>query len=225
MLIFKEVEQYLTELNRELILNLGNPDAYDKVKRKQSVMELIHTFMVQGDWLVKENSRERFHKFVQLGYSYDKLSSFLGIEKHSIRSSISQMGKRFLSVVDAVRIMDDLKSDNFHMADNRLSEAFNDLKPLFLFDVRDKIYEGELSKGIRINDCKHEVMFLQRFTTWKFLEVYNKLDSEKFNHILAILNDKTGVYKYEQDILISYIKGNIKKWEEVDFILKDVLPK
>lgn len=222
MIIFKKVSKYLKQINREIMLQYKDEELLDVLKKKQRLLNEVRLFMMSYDWIKQAVAKQKLACFIENNYDYKIVMNEFGITYESTRASISQLGKIFEKEI-GIGMVDKIMYGNIAMAEVELSQTFSTFKGLLVSDLRPLVPIGVLSETVSVLECKKEISFLQFFTLRRLNDGVSRLDSTKLAHIVAILEDTGGSYSLEKDILMSYLSGDVKKWEDVENLLQEVL--
>lgn len=110
----------------------------------------------------------------------------------------------------------ELVSDNIMLLKTSSNEEF------VLSEIKERLvnaYIGDGSSEFNLRDCKNEMTFLSLFTISRFSSLVEKLDSEKLNYIIRLLD---GQVKNVDDrfIALKYMTSN-KSLEELFNLLRE----
>ena len=82
----------------------------------------------------------------------------------------------------------ELITDNINLLKSSSSDS-----EFILYEVKERLenaYVGDCSSKFNLLDCKNEMLFLSLFTVDRFSDFVSKLDSEKINYLLRLLDGK-----------------------------------
>ena len=222
LIVFKKVYKYLKEVNRDIVLQNQNTEVVEVLKRKQRLLNEIRDSLVSYDWVKHTSAKQKVACFIESNFNYMKVVEEFGISYASARASLSQLGKQFEKEI-GVGILDEIMYGNLAIAEVDLSQNSNSISGLLVSDLRPLLPKGELNDLVNILECRKEISFLQFFTLRRLNDGLNRLDMEKLSHIIGVLEDTTEVYGLEKEILKGYLAGDVKRWEEVEKLLEEVL--
>lgn len=222
MIVFKKVYKYLKDVNREIVLQNQNSEVVEVLKRKQRLLNEIKDSLVSYDWIKHNSAKQKVACFIESNFNYMKVVEEFGISYASARASLSQLGKQFEKEI-GVGILDKIMYGNLAIAEADLSQNSNSIKGLLVSDLRPLLPKAELNDAINLIECRKEISFLQFFTLRRLNDGLKRVDVEKLAYIIGILEDTTEVYGLEQEILKGYLAGDVKRWEDVEKLLEEVL--
>lgn len=222
MIVFKKVYKYIKEVNREIVLQNHNTELVEELKRKQRLLNEVRDTLISYDWLKHTPAKQKVACFIESNFNYMRVVEEFGISYASARASLSQLGRQFEKEIGE-GVLDKIMYGNLAMAEYDMSKNSNSISGLLVSDLRPSLPKGDLNSSVDLLDCRKEISFLQFYTLRRLNDGLERLDMEKLSHIIGVLEDTTEEYGLEKEILKGYLGGDVKKWEEVEKLLEEVL--
>lgn len=219
MIIFKKVIKSLKQINREMILYNEDKELLKELKKKKELLSVINEFMLKYEWISHSKTKEKLACFIESDFNYMRVVEEFGVTYESARASISQLGRLFEREI-GIGIVDSIMDGDLSIAEEELYENINDYTGLFVSELKPLLPKGSLNDLISLKDCRRELSYLQFYTTKRLKDGFKGLESEKLSHIIAILEDKKGIYASEQEAINGFLRGDVKKWENFENLIK-----
>lgn len=125
-------------------------------------------------------------------------------------------------VVDRILYNDahacELVMDNLNLLRSSSSDA-----EFVLYEVKERLvnsYIGDGTSSFNLLDCKNEMLFLSLFTVNRFSDLVSKLDSEKINYLLRLLDGDVDNIE-DRFIALKYIASNRNLSALADLLKED----
>ena len=96
-----------------------------------------------------------------------------------------------------------------------------------LYEVKERLmnsYIGDGTSSFNLLDCKNEMLFLSLFTVNRFSDLVSKLDSEKINYLLRLLDGNVDNIE-DRFIALKYMTSNRNLSALADLLKDDTTSK
>lgn len=148
--------------------------------------------------------------------------SVAGVRQARKRVSEDALKVLGFDVVDRILYNDahacELVMDNLNLLRSSSSNA-----EFILYEVKERLvnsYIGDRTSSFNLLDCKNEMLFLSLFTVNRFSDLVSKLDSEKINYLLRLLDGDVDNIE-DRFIALKYITSNRNLSALADLLKED----
>lgn len=188
-------------------------DNVDEIKKRLTVRREVLEFILEGRW--HSNSVNKGRKIAQtFEMSEKEASEFLGIKTSSVRSKWSRALKSIDSIlgynfVDTIISGNTKQLDKLHWICKAEVDSVDNIclvgivKELKLINEGHKIREGSLF--FEVKELKEELEFLKIYSKKEFFKKLIKLDAEKIEYILEVLDGKHEKNRTNQRLFCWYL--------------------
>lgn len=185
-------------------------------KKRQEQFSLVLEVLKSMSWVRREETKKKLTFFMENNYDYSKLAIEFSISKESAYVFVSRASKELENII-GVNCVEEILQDKYNI--ESLVINTNNIKQILIDEVKDCIKVNE-DMGTDILECIKEVQSLRYLTKTSILRLFDTLDIDKLGHILYILESDDIGYAYEKEVIKGYIKGDIKKKDELEQMLK-----
>lgn len=178
--------------------------------KKFSLLDEILGYVASLRWVARSESKSRMKVLIETGYNYETTAKIFNVSVHSVRAMASytlgnlekKIGK------DTIDILMKGEIDKAELQ-FRIGTGSFVINEIFVKGVYRLIPEGRKQGNMNLLECLEELEYLKSLT---ILEIRKKLDtlkSERFEHIIGILESSDSRYVYEKAIIYKYLNDNM----------------
>lgn len=216
MIIFKELQKQLKKVEGKLLISQTEEDI-KRWKEKREYLKKVESYIKEGEWLGYGVSKEKLRYYIETGCSYERTAEHFETTVPSVKTSLWRMAKKVEEVVDrgVIENIMELEVEDLKEIKVKERQILGELETTILSSVLEELPKGKRVEGVvDINKYKKELMFLQMYSEKKMRSYLNKIDKENMSELLGLLGCKGE--EYEKKLALKYIRGEIKKWEELE---------
>lgn len=194
MLVFKEIIDSLKAINQETTVYRGTGSRDEELAHEKYQLLLeIKEYMRDLEWISREETKDKLIKVVKSNYNYQQVAKLFDTTPKSIKSSISELSKRFKHIIgnSTLKLIEE---GNITLARYQFLAGTGKIKTsdFLLPVVRDILSEkvGDFKGIYSLRQCHKEIKFLKKYSIAALEQSLEELNMDKLAFVLFLIEGK-----------------------------------
>ena len=203
MLIFREVEEMVSEVKGRIAL-LGSEEDATLDKRRLALLMQLVSYVNGMEWLSHAKLAAKVRVFLRSRFNYRQVAAEFGVSVKQAHKSISYAGDTLRNHIGGVCEL--IRSGDLVAAERELgvTTGMVDVSSLFVRGIMGR-FQPTKCAGVVLSECRKELSFLSLFSSRVFDGLVASLSEEKMGHLMYIFSSVDTTYLREKGLIWSCV--------------------
>jgi len=201
MIIFRRLNNALIEIEGRIRLSSDNEELLLN-QNKYDALRVILDYSNSLKWLSHKKTKEKVRYFLNCDMNYRKTAEFFQTGLNRIEVTVSYASsklEKFIGASTLTKILDgEIDEAMVMFTSNTTAQPY---LSWFLPGVTERLPVAMYNPTYTIEECKHELWFLNFFSVQNASRLLDNCDTSKLSHTLYILASSQKKYKKQKEVL------------------------
>lgn len=208
MIYFKQIEQNVKRISREMQTVQQGTDEAEHLKQQYNALQELLAFIRKGTWI---STTDGFNRVMDtLRYGIADAAEKYKCSENTIRVGLSKASAKVESLIGA-EVLPEILNGNVDLAMFHYRRNTKQLKNVLLLDAFASVANEteKISAVYNLNDCKPELGYMLQHSTARARKQYEALDKDKLSYLYTLLTTaETPEEEHKQLQLYNYLQNN-----------------